>query len=293
MTNFNDLKEVEYSTKNESSEHEFTKREVYKQLKSNCNIDKLYFNVEHTYLNNKIADIGGYFEGKLLAIEIIHKHDNYDAYIEKVKDYHRDGIHDFWIFTEDIISQYVKNNNEPSDIMMDLNRRFGGIYFFNKFSKQLVKLVVKFNGIYQYIKVPVRYKLRFNELCFAEQKYQEYVAKEEYYKLEYAIYEAEEMSRENYETLSELAKESLTSFEFNLDEPVKCKFVKFIKHPEFGSDSALFKIGDELKYPNVLHKNLKKQLSGLEDLTLEITLIKEHDPNIKFSEYKYKVVKTR
>lgn len=290
-----------YDFSDESDAHKDTENLVYHELHDNDSLDELYFNIEHSLGSNMVADIGGYHDGKLLAVEIVHSHEDYEAYLRKVKAYHKEKIYDFWIFTEESISKYVNNGVKPSLMIMHLQKRFSRIYYYNRDKKELHAVVVSFkNGEYEWIILPQVFEVSFLSFALAESKYQNYICKEEQYVMDFNVAETEEYIKYREESLKEYDdREQFPSepvnvfnhqFQFELGKPIRLKFVECVEHPNFHDEVLIVDINGE-KWWVANHKSLAESFMRLGHGLLEVTMLSKPNHSIGEYGYQYSAVK--
>ena len=247
-----------YDFSNESDAHRITKELVYRELKEHDNLDELYFNIEHSMTDNTVADIGGYYNGKLLAVEIVHTHESYEEYCKKVDAYHKEQIYDFWIFTEECLRKKFHGKSEISMMMVDLQKRFSRIYYYDKNRNQLRAVMCKLkDGQWKWIRLPMPFKLSFNDLALAESKYQRYICKEVQYELDYNVAETEEFIQYHETILDEYVETQHPSkpekvfpkeFRFVEGKPVHVKLIECVIHPNFDDGVCIVEIGGEKRW---------------------------------------------
>lgn len=245
-----------YNFSDESEAHYVVKNGIYNELMNHDDLDKLFFDIEHVCNSGIVADLGGYHDGKLLAVEIVHTHEDYKEYCKKVKEYHKEKIHDFWIYTEESIRKYIDSGIRPSAMMLDLQKRFSRIYYYSINDNLLHGAILEFkNGNYEWIVLPNYFDINFNSFVFAESKYHEYICKEEQYALDFNLEQTKEFIRYNKEILEsqgeEIAEHSnnfLPEFKFQEGVPVKMRFIEVTKPPHFKNAVLVVEIDGEKRW---------------------------------------------
>lgn len=244
-----------YDFCNESEEHEFVKKNVYRLMCEYNHIDPLYFNIEHSYKFGKIADIGGYFNGCSLAIEVVNKHTDFSDYEEKRDLYHEHGIVDFWIFTKQNFN-WEKEATTFLPIMEDLHNRFGCLFFYDRGEiKSMTMTEVHSPTMRKHNVSPINFGFDFMKMYGAERHYQVHNRMNQNRCLEHEIMNiksrCEELSSEKeqlskyYEFLQndterkDKKTESLPYFNFEEDKNYTMRLVHF-------APSIVYKNGGKL-----------------------------------------------
>lgn len=285
-----------YDFSKESNAHKTTKEAVYNQLKNHDNLDDLYFDIEQSLYSDVTADIGGYHDGKLLAVEIVHSHENYTDYRKKVNSYHKEKIHDFWIYTEERIHEYMEYNLKPCAMMHDLQKRFGRIYYYDV-EEDVLRIVVFYleDGEYKWVVLPFPWEISFNNLALSELKYLKYVCKEEQHELDYNVDETREFLRYEKEMLKKQCEESQLpnapqkvvnkEFQFVVGEPVRLRFIECVPHPNFEGDEVIIIDIDGKKWWVRKHTGLMFLFKKYGHAFLEVTLNGKPNGEIKWYQY--------
>lgn len=286
-----------YQYGDESDEHKHTKDGILHWLRKNDHVDRLYVREEFDDFDvNRVPDVGGIHKGKQLAIEVVHLNDDYIEYSKKKTEYHKNNIYDMWVFTSERMHEYIDENKPPSDLMIDLLKRYGCVYYYQDGKLIPVRYV---DGYWK--KSFIYLSVTWDNLCFAELKYMKYYCAEQKYEVDWLVAEAEDFVRyreqelENAEgELYNLQQNSLKSekkiikgwINFQEGIPVQCKFIGFDVNPKTQYPVTVFQKNDQLLY-GAAHKNLKKQLRGHEGEGCIVTLIKQ--PSVEGEPFKYTV----
>ena len=278
-----------YNNSNESDAHRITKNGLYEELQLHDNLDKLYFQEEYQFQDDLIADIGGYHEGKMLAVEIVHSHENYDEYKRKVNKYHNENVYDFWCYTKASLENYIDSGKTPSIMMRDLKKRFSRIYYYDVDNKELrgVCFYIE-DGEYKWVVLPVLFEISFTKLLFSELKFQKYICKEEMYDVDYNLQETEEFIEYQKKKLNKNCKKEqvilnrennyIPEFKFELDVPVQLRFVEITQFSHSRYKSIVVEI-DEGCFWVRADKQLCRFFDECKGELVEVTWIKKHDPD--------------
>lgn len=295
MVNWNGLREEpKYNYSNETDEHKYTKQDILRNLQRNDPIDELYVREEFDDFDvNRIPDIGGVHKGKQLAVEVVHLNEDYNEYYKKVKEYHKNKIYDMWIYTSERMHEYVCENNPPSDMMQDLLKRYGCIYYYQ------VNKLCRMNYIDgEWNESAITLDITWDNLCFAELKYQKYCCVEQKYEVDWLVAETEEFVNYRKQELEQAnkeitdlpqegsKKEGVSFFRFKLGVPVRVTFVECNYNPETHYDEIILDMGDCL-VRCAKHKNLIDKLNGHEGEECVITLFSERSETD--NQYRYRV----
>lgn len=296
MVTWNGLREEpKYNYSNETDEHKYTKQDILRNLQRNDPIDELYVREEFDDFDvNRIPDIGGVHKGKQLAVEVVHLNEDYNGYYKKVKEYHKNKIYDIWIYTSERMHEYVCENNPPSDMMQDLLKRYGCIYYY-----QLNKLYHMNYIDGEWNESAITLDITWDNLCFAELKYQKYCCVEQKWEVDRLVADTEEFvnyRKQELERLDEELKELPSS-------PPKKEHVPLVEFEEGGSVEGFFvevKKVPQSKYEEIIfnvdgslircrhHKDLINQLKGHENEPCTVTLLSK--PTALDNQYRYEVV---
>ena len=157
-------KEPKYPCETERDEHIATKKMIYNCLKKNDNVDQLYVREEFNDFNtHRRPDVGGMHNNKQLAVEVVNLNENAEECEHKQVEYHELGIYVGWVYTSEMMHEYMEQELPPSEMMLKLLRWYGALYYC-----QQDKLIPVFYHYGQWVESPLKLDITWDTLCSLE-----------------------------------------------------------------------------------------------------------------------------
>lgn len=221
---------VKSYTETESSNHRNTVLKIYDIITSFPDVDKRNCHIEYSFPWKRRADIYLEYMGHRLAIEIDHKHFDLTDYYTKEEEYQEHNLKTFHIITKESIEYLIDNTLTPNEMLNELQRRYGGVYYFN--NNSTLNYVIWDNLNKKWDKCNKPLSLHPRDLIHVEEDYQRYITTQYGYCFAYhkqcMVEDIEEENNYEKEAFDEINE----TFPIKSSEDYSYKYAKGFRYEE-------------------------------------------------------------